>query len=128
MTQTTTLNPRRVETPHEVTDDAKLEAIVNSMTRNGWTGAPIIIVNRDDADPLAVTGSHRIAAARDTNTDIPAVDLADLLAAHGTNLAELVADYTSAGFHEDDALNEVIVRLYEWLPTDVIDTYGIDAH
>lgn len=128
MTQTTTLNARRVEPPHEVTDDAKLEAIVNSMARDGWTGAPIVIVNRDDADPLAITGSHRIAAAREVDADVPAVDLADLLAAHGTTLAVLVADFTAAGLDDEDALYEVVVRLDEWLPADTITQYGIDAH
>jgi hypothetical protein len=51
--------------PHEVRDDEKLEAIRASMEDDGWKGRPLLVVPHPAADRtfLALTGSHRLAAA-----------------------------------------------------------------
>ncbi|RKI18652.1 hypothetical protein D7Y15_08110 [Corallococcus sp. AB030] len=51
--------------PHEVRDKAKLEAIRASMEAHDWKGRPLVVVPYPSADRtfLALTGSHRLAAA-----------------------------------------------------------------
>lgn len=127
MTETitaTNLDPRRVQPWNDVEDDDKLAALIESMAEHGWTGAPIIVINDGDGDPRAITGSHRIYAARETGIDVPAVDVEDLLAAAGIGLAELAEEYGNLGGDHYEA----IVRLDYHLPADVVDYYGIDAH
>lgn len=129
MTQTIAEYPAsRIATWHEVQDEAKLAALVDSMTRDGWVGAPIVVITEADADPQAITGSHRVPAAAEAGIAVPAVELADLLAAEGANLEDLIADFEAAGLDREDAIHEVVVRLDEHLPTEVIDHYGLDAH
>lgn len=128
MTQMTSANAHHIEAPHDASNDAKLEQLVESMRRDGWVGAPVVVVDREDADPLAVTGSHRIAAAREAGIDVPIVPLADLLAESGANLTEMVADYEAAGLDSDDATFEAAVRAVEHLPVDVVEHYGLDMH
>lgn len=48
---------------HEVTDEAKVEAIVESMRANGWIGRPILVDDEDANEMRAFTGTHRLAAA-----------------------------------------------------------------
>ena len=128
MTETTSLNPRHIQTWNEVTDEDKYDTLVASMQVDGWIGAPVIIINDPDGDPTAITGSHRIHAAREAGIDIPAIDLADLLAEHGANLDILIGEYEDAGLHRDDAIYEVATRIDDHLPTDIAEYYGIDAH
>lgn len=49
---------------HEVTNAAKVEAIAESMRANGWMGNPILVDDEDSNEPRALTGTHRIAAAK----------------------------------------------------------------
>lgn len=49
---------------HEVTDEAKVEAIAESMRKNGWFGRPILVEDEDASETQAFTGTHRIAAAK----------------------------------------------------------------
>lgn len=48
---------------HEVTDEAKVEAIAESMRANGWVGRPILVEDEDANETQAFTGTHRLAAA-----------------------------------------------------------------
>lgn len=115
----TTKNPRNLVPWHEVRDSQKLAELTASMQANGWIGAPIIAI-LGGQDDRAITGSHRIAAADAADIDVPVIDLCDLLAEHGHSLDEIIAEWGD----EYDAL----VRLDEYLPADVVDTYGIDIH
>lgn len=128
MTQIATHDPHRIEPPHFPEDDDKLAQLTESMRRDGWIGAEVVVIDRDDADPWAITGSHRIAAAREAGVDVPTIRLADLFAEHGASLADLIADYEAAGFHRDDAAHEVAIRATDYLPANVIDHYGLDPH
>jgi hypothetical protein len=61
---------------HDVTDRGKLDHIVKDMTENGWRGDPLLVF--DDGDGVyAFNGSHRIAAARKTGTDVPVIYVDD---------------------------------------------------
>jgi ParB-like chromosome segregation protein Spo0J len=117
-------DPRRIQPWHEVQDEAKLAALVESMATTGWRGAAVVVVERVDGDPVAVTGSHRIAAAHEAGIEVPTVSVDDLLRAEGTSLAELDEMY---GNCEGDHY-EAILRLDEHLPVEVIEYYGLDAH
>ncbi|NTX08968.1 ParB N-terminal domain-containing protein [Myxococcus sp. CA040A] len=57
------LSPRRITPLHEVRDAAKLAALVESMRADGWVGRPLLVVDYGDGDGVALTGSHRHAAA-----------------------------------------------------------------
>ncbi|TDC63865.1 hypothetical protein E1258_09465 [Micromonospora sp. KC207] len=128
MTQTTATDAHRIEAPHAPEDDAKLGLLIEAMQANGWQGAPVVVIDREDADPLAVTGSHRIAAAREADIDVPTVDLAELLAEHGVNLAEMITDFEAGGYDTDSAILEAAIRGAGMLPADVADHYGLDLH
>lgn len=122
------LNPDRVEPPHEVMDEDYAAQLAASMGRDGWQGAPIVIVERDGGDPLAVTGSHRIAAARVAGILVPVVYLADITAAHGIDLADLVAGADAYDMDEDLAICQAAYTAANLLPADVADHYGLDLH
>ena len=129
MTETitiTTLDPHRIQPWHNVEDEAKLARLISAMSTMGWAGPPIVVINRDDADPIAINGSHRIAAAREVGIEVPAIGLDDLLHAHGTSLAEVDEETGSAP--EDELHYETVTRLDYYLPAEVVAHYGLDAH
>jgi hypothetical protein len=128
MTQMTATDAHLIEAPHDADDEVKLEQLADAMRRDGWVGAPVVVIEREDADPLAVTGSHRIAAAREVGIDVPTVLLADLVAQRGGNLAEMIADFEAAGFDRDSATIEAAIRVVGQLPADVVEHYGLDMH
>lgn len=128
MTQMTTTDAHRIEAPHDAHDEARLNQLTESMRRDGWVGAPVVVIDREDADPLAVTGSHRIAAAREAGIDVPTVTLADLMAEHGASLADLIGDFEAAGLDHDDAAYEAAIRATDYLPASVVEHYGLDLH
>lgn len=124
------LDPNRIRPWHEPHDEAKLNTLIESMRTNGWTGAPVVTIAGRDfgwgaGDPQAITGSHRIAAARQAGIDVHAVDLDDLLRAIGTSLAEVDAYFGVRG--DDERHYKAVVRLDQVLPRGIIDHYGLDA-
>lgn len=56
-------NPKYITPVHEVRDTKKLQNLTESMQKNGWQGRPILAYDVGRG-PEALTGSHRIAAAR----------------------------------------------------------------
>lgn len=125
----TAIEADRIQPLHEVQDEQKLANLVESMSADGWVGAPIVVVPGQDfgwgsGDPCAITGSHRIAAARIAGIDVEVIEIDELLAEQGTNLAELDDMYGDPnGDHY-----EAITRLTDHLPADVVERYGLDAH
>lgn len=124
MTQAIGIDPTRVETLHGVEDDAKYKQLVESMATEGWIGAPVVIVEREDAMPLAITGSHRLAAAEVVGIDAPAINFRDVFAEAGIDYDTAIGQYLDEGFELYDA----IVRVTNELPATTIDYYGLDAH
>ena len=51
--------------------------LVESMLESGWIGAPILVY-RIQGTRFAVTGTHRIAAAREADVEVPTLDLDDV--------------------------------------------------
>jgi hypothetical protein len=124
MTQTTDINPAMVEPLHGVEDQAKYEALVASMTARGWVGPPVVVVEREEAIPLAITGSHRLAAAEFVDIEAPTVEFRALFEAAGIDYDTTIGEYLEGGFDLYDA----IVRVADKLPADITDHYGLDAH
>lgn len=122
------MSPDRIEPPHEVMDEELAGRLAESMRTNGWQGAPLVIVDRESGDPLAVTGSHRIAAARVAGIAVPVIYLDELTAAHGIELAALIAGSPAFDMDEDMAIIQAAFRAAELLPAEVEDFYGLDLH
>lgn len=79
---------------HGVRDQAKLSNIVEDMTKNGWRGDPLLVFDNGNGI-FALNGSHRIAAARKTGTEIPIVKVdedsfSDALDEAGMSFDELI--------------------------------------
>jgi hypothetical protein len=80
-----------IEPPHQIRDKEKLTSLVNDMNNNGWQGRPILTYDIGRGDE-AITGSHRIAAAKITNTEIPVYRIenaGDYLDKNGNSIADL---------------------------------------
>lgn len=54
---------------HEVTDRQKLRALTKSMKERGWVGDPVVV----DDNLRGLSGSHRIAAAKQLGLEVPAL-------------------------------------------------------
>lgn len=100
---------------HEIRDPLHLETIAADMTRNGWSGAPIV-ARVDWAQ--AITGSHRIPAAALADIDIPVVDIFDLADACGVDLDDLIATY--------GGLEDALPAFCAEVPADIAEAYGLD--
>ena len=106
---------------HSVTDRDKVTAIRASLEQNGWVGAPLVI----DGDQL-LTGVHRYAAAQSLDwrdAEIPTVELADLFAEAGLDMAACHAEW---GYPTSD--EPAFVNFVEMLPLAMRVAYGIDLH
>ena len=63
-TETLRLDPSALRAAHRPTNDAHLDALVASMSREGWTGRPVLAFAGGEGDAVrALTASHRLAAA-----------------------------------------------------------------
>jgi hypothetical protein len=72
------VSPYRLAPPHDVRDRAKLASLVRSMSVRGWVGRPIVALRYFD-EWIALTGSHRIAAAIAVGLDsIPVFEVVDI--------------------------------------------------
>ena len=108
--------------PHEVTNQVKLNDLVEDMASRGWVGPPVVVHGE-----WALTGSHRIAAVVElwnnhgVDVPIPRVDIQEVCAAYGVDW-----DYSLDGWCGDryEAAREVADRL----PADVVDYLGLDLH
>ena len=62
-------DPWSIEPINNVTDRKKFNYLVKEFEETGYNGRPIVIVGN-----VAITGSHRIMAAREAGIDIPTID------------------------------------------------------
>lgn len=78
--------PETIDPPHEVTDLAKVQALIASYEQSeAWEGRPLLVEPRGDGTYKAWTGSHRLKAARGIWALVPvfALDVDALDEAHG---------------------------------------------
>jgi hypothetical protein len=64
------LSAESIVPPHGVRDKEKLLSLTKSMKDSGWQGRPIITYDVGRGEE-ALTGSHRIEAAKKANIDVP---------------------------------------------------------
>lgn len=65
------LDPSRIEPVNPITDEDKMNALAWDFHENGYDGRPILVVDNGDGSYQALTGSHRIEAAKEANIEIP---------------------------------------------------------
>lgn len=68
------LNPVEIVPVNEVTDRRKYRYLTEQFAENGWDGRPVVVIDTGNGY-TALTGSHRVAAARAAMIDVPAVVL-----------------------------------------------------
>lgn len=59
------IDPEGIRPVHEARDPRVLTPLLESMKRSGWLGRPLLAVVRDDGSLQALTGSHRLHAAKE---------------------------------------------------------------
>lgn len=68
-----------------------VDEIAESMRRNGWQGAPLVVLPNY---AVSYTGTHRLRAAEAAELDeVPAVDLAELFTACGLDLTTICDEH-----------------------------------
>lgn len=67
------LDPYEIQPLNAITDQSKYEKMVEDMETEGYKGAPIVAMENGNEGYIALTGSHRIYAARKAGIDIPVV-------------------------------------------------------
>lgn len=108
---------------HEARDEDKVRRLAESMERDGWTGAPIVVVDSE----YALTGVHRIAAWRSLGLpdyEIPTVELSELFAEAGVDMEEAWEAWGRPTI--DDATFPQFIN--NELPEEIREKYGLDMH
>jgi hypothetical protein len=67
------LSAKRIEPINGVRKPELFQSLVNDFSDGGWKGRPIVVVDGGDHDYRALTGSHRILAARAAGIEVPSV-------------------------------------------------------
>ena len=112
-----------MEPLHEVTDQAKVNALAKAIERDGWQGAPLVA----DGDQL-LTGVHRYAALRQlewgmAQIDEVTIDIRDIFAEADLDFE---AEVDAVISQYSDPIVAVIDTL-RLLSHDVRERYGIDC-
>ena len=94
-----------------------VDEIADSMRRNGWQGAPLVVLPDYG---ISYTGTHRLRAAEAAELDeVPAVTLDSLFTAAGLDLAAL-CDERDLGLTSDR------MEIVELLPEDIRIAYTLN--
>ena len=117
--EVTEMRPGSLQAYHGIQDHEKLEALIESMERDGWQGVPLVRVG----ESWLITGSHRVVAARNAELEtVPTVEIMDLFAEAGLDFAAIHAEYGEPVYGEW-ALSDMIARE---LPDSIKTKYGVD--
>jgi ParB-like chromosome segregation protein Spo0J len=119
MTATDSLIPLDQWTDHAYPEADRVAQLAASMTQSGWIGAPILTVG-----DLAITGTHRIAAARASGVDVETLDLADVTIETVGDIIDLVRAETGVDIDTLDAARVAFARA---LTTEQVEQYGLDT-
>ncbi len=65
------IDPNRIETINPITDRDKYKALVLDMSKSGWRGREILVIE-NEGSYQALTGSHRVYAAREAGINVKA--------------------------------------------------------
>lgn len=67
------VNPMEITPPNRVTSSSKYHYLINEFENNGYNGRRVVLVENGNDGYQALTGSHRILAAREAGVDVPSV-------------------------------------------------------
>lgn len=67
------LDPNSVQPVNDITDRGLYGYLVDQFSKNGYSGRPIVVLDNQNEGYIALTGSHRILAAREAGIEVPAV-------------------------------------------------------
>lgn len=70
------LSPNEIQPVNEITDREQYEYLVRDFQENGYDGRPVVVYETPYGYQ-ALTGSHRVAAAREADIDVPAAVIRD---------------------------------------------------
>ncbi len=99
------VDPYEVDPVNDITDEAKIKYLVEEFEKNGYRGRPVVALGSESGSSIALTGSHRILAAREAGIEIPVVYIE-----YDEN-NPLIQDLTDA--QGDDERAQVAAELYE---------------
>ena len=128
ITATHKIEAERINPKHEITDPDKLARLIADMDANGWEGRPLLVAYDGDGY-YAMSGTHRLAAARETDTLVPVLlmdndDLQSLCTDQDATLDEII------GLREDNLLavleESILSHDYEDLMRAEIDANWAD--
>lgn len=92
------VNPMEITPPNRVTSSSKYHYLINEFENNGYNGRRVVLVENGNDGYQALTGSHRILAAREAGVDVPSVvipmseEIQPLLDATGDEERARIAD------------------------------------
>lgn len=92
------VNPMEITPPNRVTSSSKYHYLINEFENNGYNGRNVVLVENGNDGYQALTGSHRILAAREAGVDVPSVvipmseEIQPLLDATGDEERARIAD------------------------------------
>lgn len=92
------VNPMEITPLNRVTSSSKYHYLINEFENNGYNGRRVVLVENGNDGYQALTGSHRILAAREAGVDVPSVvipmseEIQPLLDATGDEERARIAD------------------------------------
>lgn len=92
------VNPMEITPLNRVTSSSKYHYLINEFEKNGYNGRNVVLVENGNDGYQALTGSHRILAAREAGVDVPSVvipmseEIQPLLDATGDEERARIAD------------------------------------
>ena len=93
---------------NEITDRKKYEYLLDQFDSSGWDGRPVVVIDNANEGYLGLTGSHRIAAAKEAEIDVPAIIIPNN--DDTVRLYDAKDDYDRAMIADELAENGVISR------------------
>ena len=110
------LDPQEITTQNEVRDPGMRDYLVQQFEENGWDGRPIVAYDNGGNGYVALTGSHRVAAAAEAGIQVPAVliesreAIARLADTYSDEERAMVADELLEEGEIDQATRDLLVR------------------
>lgn len=117
------VDPTAINAPHEAVLTERITALMESMGRYGWRGAPLVSIREFwDESVSTITGSHRLAVWRDVHYDepVPLVFLDDICTAVGL-------DFRVIRMNNDGDLVDAVREVMKVLSPRIVKDYGLDS-
>lgn len=115
--------------PFNELDEGKVSRLSNSMEANGYKGRPLLLFDNGNEGYIALTGSHRLEAAKRAGVDAPAVIIRPQKGFDYTDLLEATDDDAKLrelkDLYEDGGVDKSAVDL---MKKEVDSNFGVDDY